>query len=85
MRAAEAAGIRADALGSVLTVVIMLLITFGIVDLYDSSKSVAHAKTWLAAFEDAEKELATAGDARKPWTGSTRPLQSRPLRGLERD
>ncbi|WP_170835546.1 hypothetical protein [Arthrobacter alpinus] len=37
--------------------IVVTLIVFGILDLYGASQKAAHAKTWVSAFEDAEKHL----------------------------
>lgn len=48
------------------------VILVGIIDLYGASKSAAHAKTWVSAFEDVEKQLATPPSRSSQWKGHAR-------------
>lgn len=45
------------------------VILVGIIDLYGASKSAAHAKTWVSAFEDVEKQLVTPPSRSSQWKG----------------
>lgn len=68
----------ADSLGIPLTcnsstvAIVLLLTVFGILDLFSASKQAAHAQTWVAAFNDVERELDSMKSRRSWW-------QRRPL------
>ncbi|MEO8221845.1 MAG: hypothetical protein ABI563_13790 [Specibacter sp.] len=47
--------------------VVLLLIVFGILDLFGASKQAAHAQTWLAAFDNMERQLDSMKSRRSWW------------------
>ncbi|MGM7778977.1 hypothetical protein ACSVHC_23570 [Arthrobacter sp. KNU-44] len=75
---ADAVGIPIDLQASLVAGVAVGLILFGLADIYGASKSAAHAQTWVSAFEDIEKELATAPLTSRSWSKKFRnPRNSR--------
>lgn len=72
---ADAIGIPLDLQASLVAGVAVALIFFGLTDIYGASKSAAHAKTWVAAFEDVEKEFTTLPSVPR-WRGTAHQLRS---------
>ncbi|QOT19812.1 hypothetical protein [Paenarthrobacter sp. YJN-5] len=64
---ADSMGLPVDAQTIAVYGIALVLILAGIGDIYGASRSAAHAKTWVAAFEDVEKELGGAPQRPKSW------------------
>ena len=69
LKQADSIGIPVDYQVVVVYGVALGLIFFGIADIYGASKSAAHAKTWVSAFEDIEKEFVPLSSLPKRWKG----------------
>lgn len=78
LKQADSIGIPIDHQVTLVYGVALALIFFGITDIYGASKSAAHAKTWVAAFEDVEKELATTPPASRSWRSRVRQMRESP-------
>jgi hypothetical protein len=77
LKVADSLGIPPDVQLSSTVAIVLLLIVFGILDLFGASKQAAHAQTWVAAFDDVERQLDSMKSRRSWWQRG--PLTKRPL------